>query len=218
MEYTFDVYRLDENDTPFRVETFARVEGLRRYASGVTFHKIFATCQSGNGYTVELLTRDDVVNFLEERARAATWKPEPVGAIDVKNITAADNVQAATTNLKNIAAIGKPTISDVPPIGLFSMGAAMSDGAKKYGRFNWRTTEVTSSVFFDAMMRHLLAWYMGEDHAQDSSVHHLGHLQAGAAIVLDAELYGVLRDDRDKSKFDAELLTKMLDIIKKRKV
>jgi hypothetical protein len=104
------------------------------------------------------------------------------------------------TNKKTLAAMNKPKISDVPPIALFALGAAMSDGAKKYGRFNWRDTEVTSSVFYDAILRHLTDWYNGENFADDSKVNHLGHIMASCAILLDAEEHGVLNDDRDTRK------------------
>jgi len=99
-------------------------------------------------------------------------------------------------NLKTIAAAGKPKLSDVPPVSLFALGAAMSNGAEKYGRFNWRNTGSTSSVFYDAMMRHIADWYNGEDFAHDSHVHHLGHIMASCAILLDSELNGSLNDDR----------------------
>jgi hypothetical protein len=101
------------------------------------------------------------------------------------------------TNLKTTAALGKPKLSDVPPVSLLALGAAMSDGATKYGRFNWRETGTTSSVFYDAMMRHLLDWYSGEDYAHDSKVHHLGHIMASCAILLDSALHGNLNDDRE---------------------
>jgi hypothetical protein len=102
------------------------------------------------------------------------------------------------TNLKTAAAAKKPKLSDVPPVALFALGAAMSDGKEKYGRFNWRETGSTASVFYDAMMRHLADWYNGEDFADDSKVHHLGHLMASCAILLDSSLHGKLNDDRQK--------------------
>lgn len=101
-------------------------------------------------------------------------------------------------NPKTLAALSKPKVSDVPPVALFALGAAMSDGATKYGRFNWRDTSVTASVFYDAILRHLTAWYNGENHAPDSKVHHLGHIMASCAILLDAERHKVFHDDRDK--------------------
>jgi hypothetical protein len=112
-----------------------------------------------------------------------------------------DTVQAVVgdSNRKNVAASGKPRISGVPPIALFALGAAMQNGVDKYGRFNWRDTGSTASVFYDAMMRHLTEWYSGDDYASDSGVHHLAHLMAGAGIILDTIAVGKLKDDRDRN-------------------
>jgi len=106
------------------------------------------------------------------------------------------NNKPVDTNLKTFAAINKPRISDVPPVALLALGAAMSDGKDKYGRFNWRETGSTSSVFYDAMMRHLLDWFNGENYAHDSKVHHLAHVMASCAIILDSDLHDSLNDDR----------------------
>jgi len=106
-------------------------------------------------------------------------------------------------NLKTAAAVNKPKLSDVPPVALFALGGAMSDGASKYGRYNWRETGTTTSVFYDAIHRHLADWYNGEDFAHDSKVHHLAHIMASCAILLDSELHGSMNDDRDKSKTES---------------
>lgn len=134
-----------------------------------------------------LRTESDIEGEYVSRERDI-WLDKPKEAMN--------EVKPVDSNVKTAAAIGKPKLSDVPPVGLLALGAAMSDGAHKYGRFNWRSTEVTASVFYDAMMRHLLGWWSGEDHAEDSEVHHLGHLMAGAAIILDARMNGVFKDDR----------------------
>lgn len=101
-------------------------------------------------------------------------------------------------NASTVAALGKLKLSNVPPNVLFGIGEAMNDGAKKYGRYNWRKTDVTASVFYDKLVRHLLDWYSGEDVATDSKIHHLKHLIADAGIVLDAIDCNVFIDDRDK--------------------
>jgi hypothetical protein len=51
-------------------------------------------------------------------------------------------------------------------------------------------------VYVDAALRHLNAWFDGEQEASDSGVHHLGHARACMAILLDAEATGNLIDDR----------------------
>jgi len=104
--------------------------------------------------------------------------------------------EAPDTNPKTAYGIKKPSLSVVPPVALLHASAAMMDGADKYGPYNWRESAVSSSVYYDAAQRHLLAWWSGEDRAQDSGVHHLGHLMACASILLDAEASGTLNDNR----------------------
>lgn len=94
----------------------------------------------------------------------------------------------------------KQKFGNVPPIALYHLAKAMSDGEQKYGRFNWREKTATASVLYNAMMRHLLAWYSGEDNAVDSGVSHIGHIMANCAILLDAKLNNTLVDDRVKGE------------------
>ena len=101
-------------------------------------------------------------------------------------------------NKKDAVGATKTPTSCIPSAGIFAMGAAMQDGGNKYDPFNYRETQVTGSVFFNAMMRHLLDWWEGQDYADDSGVHHLGHLAAGCAIVLDGISNGNFVDDRPK--------------------
>lgn len=118
-----------------------------------------------------------------------------------------------TENKKNAAGNAKATTYPVPQIALIALGLAMQDGAKKYGPFNWRTSEVKASVFGDALERHLLAWRAGENFAADSKIHHLAHIMAGAAIILDAELQRVFEDDRHHGNVDFSYEA-MLDVLK----
>lgn len=99
-------------------------------------------------------------------------------------------------NPKTVFGLRKPSMSVVPPVALMHLMLAMGDGAKKYGKLNWRLNAVTASVYYDAAMRHLMAWYDGEDTAPDSGIHHLGHAMACLAILVDAEAVAKLNDDR----------------------
>lgn len=73
---------------------------------------------------------------------------------------------------------------------------ALLEGALKYGRGNWRAIGVKSSIYYDAAMRHMKAWFEGEDVAPDSEIDHLGHALACLAILIDARAAGKLNDDR----------------------
>jgi hypothetical protein len=103
-------------------------------------------------------------------------------------------------NKKYAAAKGKPTMSAVPQVALFALGAAMQDGADKYGKFNWRDTDVDTDAFINALYRHLGEYAEGNDYAEQ--FHHLAHLMAGCAILLDAAYMGVLNDKRYKTNKD----------------
>jgi len=75
----------------------------------------------------------------------------------------------------------------------------MMDGAGKYSSYNWRDNKVQADIYVDACMRHLLAWFEGEEFAEDSGCHHLGHARACLGILLDAQATGNLVDNRPKS-------------------
>ena len=84
----------------------------------------------------------------------------------------------------------------VPPSATHYTALAFKDGAAKYGPYNWRQDGVSASVYYAAAMRHLSAWWDGEDVSSDALVHHLGHVMACCAIILDADSVRMLNDDR----------------------
>ncbi len=84
----------------------------------------------------------------------------------------------------------------VPPIAILDEAEVFGLGAKKYGPYNWREKTVSSSVYYGAFLRHVFAWWEGEEEDNESGVSHLAHARACLAILLDAEKYGNLNDDR----------------------
>jgi len=79
---------------------------------------------------------------------------------------------------------------------LFAVGLAMAEGARKYGRHNYRVSGVRASVYYDALMRHLHQWWYGEDIDKDSNVHHVIKALACMAVFVDAMENGKWVDDR----------------------
>jgi hypothetical protein len=105
------------------------------------------------------------------------------------------------TNPKDLIGNKKVSITKLPMVGVIHGAHAMMDGARKYGPYNWRGNAVVASIYVDAAMRHLMAYFEGEQEAPDSGVHHLGHVIACAAILLDAETTHNLVDDRPISQY-----------------
>ncbi len=112
-------------------------------------------------------------------------------------------------NPKTVFGLTKPSMSPVPPAALLHLMQAMADGKQKYGLMNWREKRVSASVYYDAAMRHLMAFWDGEDKASDSGVHHLGHAMACCCLILDAAACGNLNDDRPKAGSFSELAAAM---------
>ena len=111
----------------------------------------------------------------------------------------------------------KPALHLIPPAALLHEAAAMMDGAFRarpglpdgYGPYNWREKKVLATIYISAVSRHLLAWLDGEELADDSGVHHLGHARASLGILLDAMESGNLVDDRPKAGPAAQIITRL---------
>lgn len=122
--------------------------------------------------------------------------------------------KADTTNPKDLLGLKKPSVSKIPPVALLHCAHAMMDGAKKYSPYNWRAKNVRASIYYDAAVRHLMAWFEGEREADDSRVHHLGHAMACCAILLDAEANKNLEDDRPITRHSQVNFRAVLEEIK----
>lgn len=111
-----------------------------------------------------------------------------------------------STNPKAAPGRVKPPLHAIPPVAVVWLGLAMEDGKNKYGIANWRDKPVDTLTYYDAMLRHIFAWYDGEDVAEDSGVKHLAHVMACCAIILDAEEQGALVDNRPTPGRVSELI------------
>jgi hypothetical protein len=104
-------------------------------------------------------------------------------------------------NPKTLAGAKKPDLSVIPPISILHLATAMMNGAEKYGPFNWREKNISTRPYVAAALRHLFAFLDGEDHSADTTeagapVHHLAHVMACCAILLDAQSVGQLNENR----------------------
>jgi Domain of unknown function (DUF5664) len=126
------------------------------------------------------------------------------------------NAKTALPNPKDLLGAKKVPFTCFPAAGQIHGSMAMEDGEYKYGFMNWREHPVRARIYIDAMKRHIAAWEDGEETAEDSLIHHLGHVIACAAILLDAQEVGNLIDDRSKSGKTAALLNRMSEILKKK--
>lgn len=103
------------------------------------------------------------------------------------------------SNPKDAIGIRKAPLSTLSMPVCFEVGAGMLEGACKYGRHNYRVIGVRSSVYYDATMRHIGAWWEGQDIDPDSGIHHISKAIASLFVLRDAMIQGKCFDDRPPS-------------------
>jgi hypothetical protein len=108
-------------------------------------------------------------------------------------------IERKETNPKDAIGTRKAALSAVPMNVLVQVGLGMMEGAAKYGRHNFRPAGVRASVYFDAGMRHKLAWWEGQDIDPDSRLHHVIKEICTLFVLADAIMAGKLVDDRPPS-------------------
>jgi hypothetical protein len=104
-------------------------------------------------------------------------------------------------NPKNAMGAKKPNLSLIPPAASLHEALAFMNGAAKYGPYNWREKKVELMTYIAAAQRHLASFLDGETYSADTvaagaPVHHLAHVRACCAIILDAIETGNAIDNR----------------------
>lgn len=113
-------------------------------------------------------------------------------------------------NPKDLVGAKKAPLRYVPSALVIGVSEAMFIGQAKYGPFNWRLQPVSAMTYAEAIQRHLAAWVDGQENAEDTGVHHLKHIGASVAILLDAfGIEGGLLDDRPTKGPAADLLREL---------
>jgi hypothetical protein len=79
--------------------------------------------------------------------------------------------------------LGKTRYDLIPPVALEHLAQVYTFGAKKYGDRNWEAG-ISWSRIFGAIMRHLWAFWRGEDLDHESKMPHLAHAACGCFMLL----------------------------------
>jgi hypothetical protein len=136
-----------------------------------------------------------VSDWTDEQKRAAIYGPI---VDDGSALRAICEVVDRDLNPKDAEAVrsGKARLDLLEPAANTETAHALAFGADKYGVQNYITIPIHARVYLAAIQRHLDAWKAGEDTADDSGVHHLGHIAANVHVALAAMAAGTFVDDR----------------------
>jgi hypothetical protein len=122
------------------------------------------------------------------------------------------------SNPKDNVGIKKVSMHVISSPVLMEASLGMLDGDKKYGSHNYRVAGVRASVYYDAAMRHLMAWWEGEDIDPDSGIHHVSKVISCMSVLRDAQMNDMCSDDRPpkfKTGWVQELNKKAKEIVEK---
>lgn len=96
---------------------------------------------------------------------------------------------------------GKPRMDLLSPYALEEIAKVMTFGASKYGDNNWRGGILWSRVF-GALLRHVWAFWRGEDKDSETGLSHLAH--AGCCVMFLLEYTQIHRELDDRYKREAK--------------
>jgi hypothetical protein len=81
------------------------------------------------------------------------------------------------------------------PAALMEVAKIAGFGAKKYARYNY-LSGFSYSLSYDALQRHLHAYWGGQDFDEESDLYHLAHAGWHCLCLLSFSLRGLGTDDR----------------------
>lgn len=102
---------------------------------------------------------------------------------------------AATGGLKNDG--GKLPLDLVPVDAINALASVLAFGARKYAPWNW-AKGFSWSRLYAAALRHLTAFWAGEENDPESGLSHLAHALCCVAFMYVHQLRGLGTDDRHR--------------------
>jgi hypothetical protein len=90
---------------------------------------------------------------------------------------------------------GKMRLDLINPVALAEIAAVRSFGATKYADWDWCKGRDWSD-YYAAVLRHMLAWYAGEDNDLESGLPHLAHAATTLTFLLEFAHTGAGTDNR----------------------
>ena len=113
-------------------------------------------------------------------------------------------LEEALQSIKHDA--GKPRYDLIAPSLLEEVAKVLEFGARKYNDRNWERPGFNYGRPFASAMRHLWAWWGGQDNDPESGFSHLAHAASCIMMLLEYSKSGAGRDDRPKAPVEDEFV------------
>jgi hypothetical protein len=122
-----------------------------------------------DGVDIEFEAKELIGSSIEDLAKNYSVYREPAGK----------PVVASEVGVKHDE--GKPRWSLLPLEAVREIVKVLMVGATKYSDNNWKVVDNRRERYYNAAMRHITAWFMGEQNDPEDGLNHLAH--AGCCIL-----------------------------------
>lgn len=104
---------------------------------------------------------------------------------------------------KSAESAGKVRLDLVPTAAVEQVAAVLTFGARKYGDNNW-CRGARWGRYYAAALRHVFAWWRGEDRDPETGLSHLAHAVCCLLFLMEYQDNGWGADDRLREPDDGE--------------
>ena len=111
-----------------------------------------------------------------------------------------DEITADPTTGAKRANGGKTRYDLLPVLAMRDTAEIFGFGGRKYGDYNWAAGFEWSNPY-QSMMRHLHAWWAGEDFDKESGMSHLAHAACNLMMLQHFEYHYPAGDDRPTNSY-----------------
>lgn len=144
--------------------------------------------------------------FVDPQLEMLTVEYKLANPIETQTFGPSEGEKVTSANPKQAYGDKKVPLHLVPGSASAYIAQGLKEGARKYGAFNWRETNVESMTYVGAALRHIAAYVDGETTDPESGNPHLAHAMASLAILVDAIESDKIIDNRPTSGPAAETL------------
>ena len=96
---------------------------------------------------------------------------------------------------KSAESASKPRLDLLPSAALEAIAEVLTFGAQKYDDNNW-ARGARWGRYYSALLRHLFAWWRGEDRDKETGLNHLAHAGCCLVFLMEYQRNGWGSDDR----------------------
>ena len=150
-------------------------------------------------------TEERVWSYLLKHRQTATAKDVALNCDVTEKVAQSFIERIGSPNWRNVSTSeqfmkndnDKPRMDLLPPEMLVGVSNVLAYGAKKYSANNW-ANGAEWGRYYGALMRHMVAWWSGEDVDDETGYSHLHHAGCCLAFLMAYENRGLGTDDRPK--------------------